>query len=375
MRLTLLVALLFSSLFSIAQDYYLFVGTYTARNSGSKGIYVYRFHAATGEMDLVSTAAAEDPSYLTLAPGGRYLYSVNETHEGNSGGVSAFSFNKGTGQLKFINKQKSGGADPCYITVDAHRKWAFVANYSGGSLAALPIKADGSLGAITQFIQHTGTGPNAQRQDKPHVHSTILSPDERFLVVADLGLDQLSVYHFNTEAPTLPLSASPDSIVTITPGSGPRHTSFSPRRPYVYLLNEMSGTVDAFHYSEGKLLPLQHISSHPEGYTGSIGSADIHVGPGEKYLYASNRGDANSIATYAIDPANGKLSIKGFQSTLGKTPRNFIVDPSGRWLLVANQGSNNIVIFSIDPNTGLPKPTGKQVQVPAPVCLKLLPAK
>jgi len=182
----------------------------------------------------------------------------------------------------------------------------------------------------------------------------------------------LSVMHFNPAATSEPLTPASDSVVTITPGSGPRHISFCPGKPYVYLINELVGAVDAFRYTNGKFTLLQRISSLPSGFSGAIGSADIHVAPGGKFLYASNRGDADNIAIFVIDPATGKLTLKGFQPTQGKTPRNFMIDPTGHWLLVANQNGKNVVIFRIDPQTGLLTPSGKQIQVPAPVCLKML---
>jgi 6-phosphogluconolactonase len=378
MRLKFLVFFLFLSLSGFAQQYYLFVGTYTEgspASQGSKGIYVYRFDAATGDATAVSTAMTDNPSYLTIAPGGRFVYSVNETHGAEPGGVSAFTFDKATGKLSFIDKQASGGADPCYISVDAQRKWALVANYSGGNLSALPIGADGSLHPLTELIQHTGTGPVKDRQEKAHVHSTIFSPDEKYLIVADLGMDQLSVLHFNPAAAKTPLTPAADSIVKIQPGFGPRHTAFLAGKPYAYAINELSGMVDAFHYADGKFDLLQTISSHPAGYAGTIGSADIHISSNGKYLYASNRGDANSLAIFSIDPLTGKLTVKGFQPTLGLTPRNFMIDPSGHWLLVANQASSNVVIFKIDPQTGLLSPTNTQLSIPAPVCLKMTPVK
>ena len=369
MRLVVLVSILLLSLSGFAQKYYLFIGTYTQKDS--KGIYVYSFDAATGDIKPVSTAATDNPSYLALAPDGKFLYSVNETNGARPGSVSAFAFDKATGQLRFLDKQVSGGDDPCYVSVDAHRKWLMVANYNGGNLSALPIQADGSLGALTQLIQHTGTGPNKERQEKAHMHSATFSPDEKYLLAADLGLDELSVYRFDATATTEPLKAPLDSTVNANPGSGPRHISFYPGKPYVYLMTEMGGAVDAYRYSDGHLSPFQHISSHPDGFTGTMGSADIHVAPGGRYLYASNRGDANNIAIYAIDAATGRLSIKGFQSTGGKTPRNFMIDPTGHWLLTANQNSHNIVIFRIDATTGLLKETGKSIEIPSPVCLKM----
>lgn len=373
MRATfLLMTALLLFLAGSAQQFYLFVGTYTNKNT-SKGIYVYRFDAATGDMKPVSTAAAENPSYLAIAPGGKYVYAVNENDGAKPGGVSAYSFNKQTGQLQLINHQLSGGDDPCYVSVDAHRKWVMVANYSGGNLSALPVHADGSLAPLTQLIQHTGTGPNTKRQEKAHVHSVIFTPDEKYLLSADLGLDKLAVYQFNPTTSSHPLTAPTDSTVHIQPGSGPRHLDFYPGKPYIYLLTEMGGIVDVYHVAGGQFHPIQQISSHPAGYTGTIGSADIHVAPGGRFLYASNRGDANNIAIFSIDAATGKLTPKGYQPTLGKTPRNFMIDPTGHWLLVANQNSDNVVLFRIDPATGLLKDTGKQLSIPAPVCLKMEP--
>jgi 6-phosphogluconolactonase len=369
MRSTFLAFLLLFSLSGIAQNFYLFIGTYT--KGPSKGIYVYRFDAATGDLKPVSTTATENPSYLALSTKGDFLYSVNETNGARPGSVSAFSFDKTTGQLRFLDKQPSGGDDPCYVSLDSHRKWLMVANYSSGSLSALPIRADGSLAPLSQKIQHTGTGPNKVRQEKAHVHSVTFTPDEKYLLAADLGLDKLSIYRFDGSAATRPLQSVIDSAVHTDPGSGPRHISFYPGKPFVYLMTEMGGTVYAFRYSNGHLTPFQQISSHPKGFTGTIGSADIHVSPNGKFLYASNRGDANSLAIYAIDPANGRLQLKGFQSTLGKAPRNFLIDPTGQWLLVANQNTNNIVVFRIDQKTGLLKDAGKSLAIPMPVCLKM----
>jgi 6-phosphogluconolactonase len=378
MRSTYLIAMLLLSQTGFSQQYYLFIGTYTEgefKAAGSKGIYVYRFDAATGDATPVSTIATKNPSYLAIAPGGKFVYSVNETNGAAPGGVSAFSFDKQTGQLSFLNRQASGGDDPCYVTVDNGRKWVMVANYSGGSYSALPVNADGSLAPATETVQHTGSGANKDRQEKAHVHSTIFSPDEKYLVVCDLGTDKLSVLRFDPAAAKTPLTPASDSVVDIQPGSGPRHTAFAPGKPYAYVIEELTGTVDVFHYSTGKMTPLQRISSHPDDYKGNIGSADIHVAPGGKFLYASNRGDANSLAIFYIDPATGKLTTKGFQSTMGNAPRNFMIDPTGQWLLVANQNTKNVVIFKIDPQTGLLTDTNKHLEIPAPVCLKMEPVK
>jgi 6-phosphogluconolactonase len=369
--------LLLLTLTGFSQQYYLFVGTYTegAAAAGSKGIYVYTFDAATGETKPVSTMATMNPSYLAIAPGGKFVYAVGETHGANPGSVSAFSFDKKTGKLAFIDKQPSNGADPCYVTVDATRKWAVVANYSGGNFSALPIAADGSLQPAAQIFQHTGSGADKGRQEKAHVHSTILSPDDKYLIVCDLGTDKLSLMRFNPGSAKQPLTPAADSVVSVQPGVGPRHSAFHPTKPYVYVVGELKGTVDAFHFSGGKLTPIQHLSSLPDGFKGDIGSADIHVSPNGKFLYASNRGDANSIVIYAIDQTTGKLTVKGFQSTMGKWPRNFMIDPTGHWLLAANQAGKNVVLFKIDQQTGLLTATGKQLEIPAPVCLKMTPVQ
>ncbi|MBS1663500.1 MAG: lactonase family protein [Bacteroidetes bacterium] len=376
MRFTFLSAFLLFALAGFSQKSYLFVGTYTEggfKNGESKGIYVYKFDGATGDLQLVSTTATENPSYLALADGGKMLYAVNETGGSKPGSVSAFSFDKKTGQLKFINKQATGGDAPCYVSVDAHRKWALVANYSGGNFSALPIAADGSLKPSTQTIQHTGSGADKSRQEKAHVHSAILSPDEKHVLVCDLGIDRLSLLNFNAAAAQKPLTPTADSALAVSPGEGPRHTCFYPGKPYVYLITELKGTVDVFQFTGGRLKQIQQVSSHPAGYKGDIGSADIHISPNGKFLYASNRGDANNIAIFAIDPATGKLTLKGFQSTEGKTPRNFMIDPTGRWLLAANQNGKNVVVFKINQETGLLTDTGKRLELPAPVCLKMTP--
>jgi 6-phosphogluconolactonase len=368
MRCIHLLAILLISVSSFAQNYYLFVGTYTSGKS--EGIYVYRFNTSTGSAALLSTIKSKNPSYLTISPNRKYLYAVNEN--GAAGEVSSFIFDRGTGQLHFINKQSSGGADPCYITEDKTNKWVFVANYSSGSLSALSVNADGSLNPVSQLIQHSGSGPNTERQEKAHVHSTVFSPDQHFLYAADLGTDRETIYRFSPEKKQ-PLSGAKDSIVSVDAGSGPRHFVFHPSKPCAYLINELSGTVDAFAFTSatGGLKRMQTITSHPADYKGEKGSADIHISPNGKFLYASNRGDANSIAIYTIDGA-GKLHLKGFRATGGIHPRNFMIDPTGRFLLVANRDSDNIVIFFINQQTGLLSSTSKQINVPNPVCLKML---
>ncbi len=367
MRLFFLLLTFLLSNKSFSQDYYLFIGTYT--NGSSLGIYVYNFNDINGNAQPIDSIAAKNPSYLAISQNGKFVYSVNE-NDGQEGEVSAYSFDKATGKLTFLNKQLSGGKAPCYISESKNSKWLMVANYSSGTVSALPLNVDGSIGSIAEVMQHEGKSADTIRQETAHAHSAIFSPDEHYLLSADLGTDKEMIYKFNPNAEH-PLSAAKDSAISITPGSA-RHIVFHPKKPDVYIIEELSGTVDAFHFINGTLKHFQRISTHPEDFKGQKGSADIHITPNGKFLYASNRGDANSIAIYSIDPVNGKLKIKGFQDVLGKHPRNFIIDPGGHFLLVANRDTDNIVLFKIDQQTGLLKPTGTEIKIPNPVCLKLL---
>ena len=352
-----------------SQEFYLFIGPYT--NNGGKGIYIYRFNAGTGSLIPVSIATGvEHPSYMALSADGRHLYSVNQYRGEKPAGVSAFTFDKATGELHLINKQPATDG-PCYISVDSTGKWAVVASYTAGTMAAYPIQADGSLGAASQTITHTGHSIDTTRQDRAHVHSVVFSPDYRFLFAPDLGMDQVTIYRFNPAA-AQPLTAASPAFAATLPGTGPRHIIFHPALPYAYLVEEMGGAVSVFGYKNGQLQPLQHISSHAADFTGKKGSADIHLSPDSRFLYVSNRGDANTIAIFAVNAKNGKLELKGIESTLGVHPRNFMIDPTGNYLLVANMESNNVVVFKRDAATGALQATGVQVHIPNPACLKML---
>lgn len=353
-----------------AQNYYLFVGTYTTGKS--KGIYVFRFNSKNGEVQWVSnTDSCTNPSFISVSPNGKYLYAVNETGREQPGHISAYSFDKSDGKLSFINQQRSGGDDPCFVTVDASGRWAVVANYSGGSLAAFPINKNGSLAPYSQLIQHKGGSINQQRQEKAHVHSTFFSPDYQYILSPDLGMDKVMVYPFNAAAKK-PLITEPARFVASAPGSGPRHLAFHPNKKYVYVIHELAGTVTVYNYHTGTLSQLQTIATHPAGFKGQPGSADIHVSPDGKFLYASNRGDENNIAIFSINASTGKLTSVGYQPVPGAQPRNFIIDPTGNYLLVANQKTSNIVIYKRDKNTGVLQATLQQVEVPNPVCLQML---
>lgn len=370
MMKSFLVCLLLSlTLAASCQKYFLFVGTYT--DSGSKGIYVYTFDASTGKAQWVSnTDGVVNPSYLAIAPGNSFLYACTETRTVNAGGVSAFRFDHKTGTLTFINKQSSGGDNPAYVSVHKNGKWVIAGNYSGGSLAAFPVTADGGIQPYSQLIQHTGKGVDKDRQEAPHVHSTVFSPKGDYLFVPDLGLDKVMIYKFN-QHDKKPLHPASPAFEGTDPASGPRHFIFHPNKKWAYLIEEMAGTVVAYNYKKGKLNAMQQIATHADTIR-DFGSADIHISPDGKFLYASNRGNENNITIFSIDRSFGKLSLIGFQSTMGVQPRNFTIDPSGKCLLVANQKTNNIVIFKRDATTGLLQYTGEQINIPEPVCLKMI---
>lgn len=370
MRYIFFCLVLFISSVTNAQKYFLFIGTYTG--SGSKGIYVYQFDAATGKATWVSnTDSVVNPSYLAIAPGGSLLYACTETRTVNAGGVSAFRFNRNKGTLSLINKQSTGGDNPAYVAVHPTGKWVTAGNYSGGSLAAFPVAKDGSLQSYSQLIGHTGSSVNKARQEQAHVHATVFSPKGDYLFTPDLGIDKLMIYKFNGLAKKPVQPASPAFAQTI-PGSGPRHFDFHPNGKWGYLIEEMTGTVVAYNYKDGRLTQKQRIATHPDTATSEFGSADIHVSPDGNFLYASNRGTENNLAIFKIDKISGKLTTAGYQSTLGIRPRNFCIDPTGNYLLAANQQTGNIVIFKRDRKTGLLTPTGEQIMIPEPVCLKMI---
>lgn len=354
----------------VAQHYYLFAGTYT--NGGSKGIYVYDFDAATGRAALISnTDSADNPSYLCISPDGNFVYAVNEVSRQQSGLVAAYRFDKTKGTLQFINRQLSGSENPCHISITRDSKWLLIANYTGGSLSALPLASDGSILPLQQHIIHSGKSINEQRQEKAHVHSVFLSPDEKFLLTPDLGTDQVSIYRFNGAAKE-PLTASNPPYVASAPGSGPRHLEFTANGKFVYVVEELSGTVTAYSFNKGKLKKLASYAGHTAGAITQHGSADIHLSPDEKFLYMSNRGDENNLTIFSVDANTGLLTQAGITPTLGNHPRNFLIDPTGNYLLVGNMKSNEVVIFKRNTTNGQLSETGR-FAIPSPSCLKMLP--
>jgi 6-phosphogluconolactonase len=375
----LLVALGLVAMFVAAAEkpskYLFYVGTYTEDGSKSKGIYAYQYDGKTNQITSLGLAAeTTNPSFVALHPNGRFLYAVNEVgnYKGpNSGGVSAFSIDRATGKLTFLNEVASRGADPCYITVDKTGKYVLVANYTGGSVAVFPVLADGKLGEASAFVQHTGHGTNPERQEGPHAHSIDLSPDNRFAMVDDLGLDELLVYKFDAAKGSLAPNDPP--FTKIDAGSGPRHFALRPDGKFAYVISEMGHTVTVFSNdaARGKLKVLQTITTLPKDFTGRNDDAEIVVHPSGKFLYASNRGD-DSIAIYSIDQSKGTLAQVGRVPTGGKEPRSFEIDPTGSLLFAENQKSDNIVVFRIDQRTGQLTPTAQVLEVGSPVCLKFV---
>jgi 6-phosphogluconolactonase len=373
--------------------YLLFVGTYTDKES--KGIYAYRFDATTSELTPLGVAAeTTNPSFLATDPTRRFLYAVNEVPKykgADSGAVSAFAINRETGKLSLLNEGASRGADPCYIAFDKTGKFAFVANYTGGSVAVFPVRNgarndardDGHIGESSAFVQHAGSSLNKERQEGPHAHWIETTPDNRFAIAVDLGLDELLVYRFHADAKyegkndakTQPGSLTPNDppYAKLAAGAGPRHLAFHPNGKFAYVVNELQSSITAFSYnaSRGEFHNMKTITTLPKGFSGNNDTAEIQVHPSGKFLFASNRGH-NSIALFSIDTRTGTLTLVDHFPTQGKTPRNFEIDPTGKLLFVANQDTNNIVVFRIDSNSGRLTPTGQTLHVPSPVCLKFM---
>jgi 6-phosphogluconolactonase len=352
-----------------------YVGTYTG--GASKGIYAYRFNPSDGKTASVGLVAeSTNPSFLAVSPDNQYLYAVNEmsNFEGKNGAVSSFSINARTGALTFLNRILSGGSDPCHLSIDHFGRWLMVANYSSGSVSVFPIEGNGRLGKASAMIQHEGAGKDPNRQAGPHAHSVNLSPDSRFLLVPDLGLDKVMIYRFDIGKGTL--SPNDPAFVKLNPGSGPRHLAFHPNGRFVYLINELSSTLTAFAYDSdrGSLREIETISTLPQTFSGANTTAEVAVHPDGTFIYGSNRGH-DSIAVFAIKADKSIVEPVEYVSTKGKTPRNFAIDPTGDYLFAANQNSGEIVVFRIDRVKGKLAATGEILKVPNPVCVLFVPLR
>lgn len=352
-----------------SKTYDLIVGTYTNKEK-SNGIHVYSFDSNTGKLSYRSkTLDVTNPSFLTVSLDNKNVYAVSEVGKGQAT-VKSFSFDPVSGSLGFLNEVSAGGNGPCYVSIDNKKQFVFVGNYGSGNLSATRVNQDGTLNEQTQTIQHFGSSLDKDNQSKPHVHSVVLSPDQKYLFAADLGTDEINTYKYNP-ASLNPLSPASIPFTKVKAGSGPRHLVFHPNGKYAYVIMELSAEVAVFDYSEGKLEAKQNISMLPPDFEGEVEAADIHVSPDGRFLYGSNRRDGNDIVIYSIS-RDGKLNYVGRQSLLINTPRNFAIDPSGNFLLVANMDSNNVVVFKRDRKTGLLTYANESAQVDMPVCLKFI---
>jgi 6-phosphogluconolactonase len=357
---------------SAAAGRLVYIGTYTG--DGSKGIYAFRFNDASGALTPVGLAAAtKSPSFLAVSPNRKVLYAVNEisSFEGESAGsVTAFSINAQTGKLTPLNAKSSKGDGPCHLAVDATGRFVAVANYGGGNFSLLPIGADGRLGDSIAILANGGSGPDKKRQEGPHAHAVVFDARNRYLLGADLGLDRVFVYKFDPSSGSL--GANDPSSVQLAPGAGPRHVAFHPTLPLAFAINELTSTITSLSWdaAKGRLAAAGSVSSLPAGYSGENTTAEIAVHPHGRFLYGSNRGH-DSIGVFAIAPT-GTLTLVEHESTRGKEPRNFAIDPSGKWLIAANQKTNTLAVFSIDQETGTLTPVGPLAQVGTPVCVLFL---
>jgi 6-phosphogluconolactonase len=357
---------------SQSDDALLYVGTYT-EGGRSDGIHILRMDRRSGKLRRVgSVDAGANPSFLAIHPNGRVLYGVNEleTYNGRpSGAVSSFAIANDTGALTRLNERPSEGGAPCFVSVDRSGRIVLVANYAGGNVALLPIQADGAIAPASQVVQHTGTGPNAERQGAPHAHSIIADPSNRFALSADLGVDRVYVYRLDIEGKSLRHVDGGDAVMR--PGAGPRHIAFHPTLPLVFVACELDSTVATLRFdaARGALSPVDVRSTIPTGWIGTNYPADIHVAPSGRTLYVSNRGH-NSLAVFSVAESTGALKLDQVVSTEGDWPRNFSLDPTGRWLLVANQKSGSVIVFGRDPESGRLTPTRERIALPSPVCLR-----
>ncbi len=352
----------------LAESRIFYVGTYTG--GASKGIYGFSLDVKTGKLEALGLlAATENPSFLALHPSGKFLYAVNEIEEG---AVSAFAVSEDGKGLEALNTQTTKGSGPCHLSVDASGKNVLFANYNSGSVGVIRIEGDGSLGEVSTFIQHEGSSVNPGRQTEPHAHCITLDPANMVAVSADLGADKVFAYAFDAAKGKLIPAKQPS--VNLAPGSGPRHFAFHPSGSFGYSINEMLSTVTAFEYDPvtGGLAEIGTVSTLPSDFTGSNSTAEIFVHPSGKFLYGSNRGH-DSIAVFSIDTKSGELTPVQHSRVGGKTPRGFALDPTGDFILTANQDSGEIHVFRINPLNGKIGDTAREAKVDKPVCIVFAP--
>jgi len=363
----LISSVLFAKSGKKTEPQHFFVGTYT--EGGSEGIYSFSFDPVTGKLKEDGLAAkTNNPSFLALTSNGKFLLSVHETkgeNGSNMGYIESFAINKDDNRLTSIGKVSSGGAHPCYVSVNQNG-YVLAANYTGGNVGLLRIDDSGKLSDTLDVQQHYGSGPNKARQAEPHVHSAFFEPGSDRIFVADLGIDQVSVYKIDDSGSKL-MKASVPAII-MAPGSGPRHLAFHPALKVLYVVNELSSSVSVVALNkDGSFTAVETVSALPSGYDKPNTCADIHISKDGRFLYASNRG-FNSIAIFSVDPKNGKIVQIEQESTRGDGPRNFTLSPDDNYLLVANQNTQDIVAFRRDLKTGKLQFID-QIKALKPVCL------
>ncbi len=351
-------------------DYWVYVGTAEYHGAPTESLYLCRFNSSTGALNVVDVAAETvNSGFLAVDPTEHFLYAVNEIGEyqgQKNGAVSAFRMDPQSGKLIFLNQVPALGANPSFVTVSKNGKFVLFASYYGG-VVTRPIRADGSLGDPSASLQ-MGAGAGAPHQENSHPHAVILSPDGRFVIIPDLGLNRIFVFHFDQNGGSL-VANDPPSWQS-TEGAGPRHLAFMLDGRFAFAINEMQSSLSvlSFNSRTGAFAHIQTVSTLPAGFKDANTGAEVEVAASGKFVYASNRGH-NSIAVFAIDGEKGTLTNVQDVPTEGTTPRNFAIDPSGNFLLVGNQDSNEIVEFRIDPATGWLAPTGQKAQVPSPACI------
>ncbi|AYN04716.1 MULTISPECIES: lactonase family protein [unclassified Flavobacterium] len=352
-----------------SQDNYVFFGSYNWDKT-TNGIYVYQLDTINGRLKKITTVRnIANPSFLTLSPNGKYLYACTESKTPDAGSVSSFEFNPEKKTLNFMNSQKSGGENPVYVTVHKNGRWLINGNYTEGSVSVFPIAEDGKIEPIAQNFQYTEGSVNPKRQDRSHIHSTIFSPNYDYIFFPDLGADKIRCYQFDSNQ-SQPLQTTENPFEKAPLGSGPRHFTFHPNGKFGYCIEELSGTISAYKYINGKLDAFQRINTHPETLKNNFESSDIHISPDGKFLYASNRGLENNIAIFSITE-DGILKNIGYQSTLGEHPRVFALNPSGSFLIATNTGNGNVIVFKRDKETGLLKKVGKKITIRNVSCVQI----
>ena len=361
--------LLFVCLDLRAQNTLVFVGSYNW-NKNKEGIYVYSLDTTNGQLSkLTSLKNILNPSYLTISKNGKFIYACTESKTPHSGSVSSFEFDIISKTIRPINSQKSGGENPVYITLDKNEQHLINANYTEGSISVYPLVDSGFIQYPKQIMQLTKGSLVTDRQDRSHIHAAVFSPDFQYIFFPDLGADVIRSFSFNTSRSEL-LVGLDSNMIHSRPGSGPRHFTFHPNGKYAYCIEELSGSISAYSYHDGHLDSIQHLENHDSKYKDDFNSADIHISPDGKYLYASNRGVENNIAIYNIEQ-NGLIKIKAYQSTYGNHPRNFALDKNGKFLIVANQISGDLVVFKRDSTTGLLKRIGRKIKILNPSCVQI----